>query len=294
MGAPDQAMEPRGCAGPPGGAPDPGSTELARFFDSARGRYLLAWEQHQFDMRVGDIFGFNAGQLGLPELDCLRTNRMPFVFATAENAFDGRRMLAGTRCGALVESRFEALPFASQSIDLLALPHTLDFSSDPHQVLREVERVIAPEGRIVITGFNPFSFWGLSHMVARAAGGGLLPPKADGTHAQFMSLIRLKDWLKLLNFEIEGGAFGCYRPPVRTEGWLDHTRWLEPAGDRWWPVFGGVYLIVAVKRVAGMRIIGPAWKSRAQAAPSLAAATRGCQGSLRLILDDNVAERARP
>ncbi len=262
--------------GQPFHQPEPPGADLAAFFSSPRGRYLLAWEQAQFDARVSDIFGFNAGQLGMPELDCLRTNRMPFAFATAENAFDGHRLLAGTRCTALVESSFEALPFAGQSIDLLALPHTLDFSADPHQVLREVERVLAPEGRIVITGFNPFSFWGLAQMVGRAGGGGLLPPKADGTHAQFMSLLRLKDWLKLLNFEVEGGAFGCYRPPVRSDAWLDHTRWLEPAGDRWWPVFGAVYLIVAVKRVAGMRLIGRSWKTQGQRAASLAPATRNC------------------
>ena len=55
----------------------------------------------------------------------------------------------------------EQLPFDSRSVDIMLLPHTLEFSDDPHQVLREVSRVLTPEGHAVILGFNPFSLWGL-------------------------------------------------------------------------------------------------------------------------------------
>ncbi|MCQ4062135.1 class I SAM-dependent methyltransferase, partial [Klebsiella pneumoniae] len=60
-------------------------------------------------------------------------------------------------------AEFEELPFESQSLDMIVLPHVLEFSEDPHQLLREVERVLMPEGRVVITGFNPMSLWGLRH-----------------------------------------------------------------------------------------------------------------------------------
>jgi hypothetical protein len=43
---------------------------------------------------------------------------------------------------------------------------------------------------------------------------------------------------------------------VRSDQWLARWAFLEKAGDRWWPVLGSVYLVTAVKRVRGMRLIG--------------------------------------
>jgi hypothetical protein len=31
---------------------------------------------------------------------------------------------------------------------------------------------------------------------------------------------------------------------------------LELMGNRWWPIFGAVFLISAIKRQAGMRLVG--------------------------------------
>lgn len=81
-----------------------------------------------------------------------------------------------------------------------------------------------------------------------------------------VSLARLKDWFKLLSLEVDRGRYGCYAPPCRTEKWLARWRFMEKAGDRWWPVCGAVYVVSAVKRVAGMRLIGPAWKRKARRA----------------------------
>ena len=83
---------------------------------------------------------------------------------------------------------------------------------------------------------------------------------------------RLRDWMKLLSFEIDSGHYGCYAPPCRTQKWLDRMQFMERAGDRWWPICGAVYMVSAVKRVRGMRLVGPAWKRRAapHAAPAVA------------------------
>ena len=71
----------------------------------------------------------------------------------------------------------EALPIDSKSIDVVLMPHTLDFAQDPHQVLREVQRVLRPDGHAVIIGFNPISLWGawrmLPYMKRRAPWNGL-------------------------------------------------------------------------------------------------------------------------
>ena len=86
---------------------------------------------------------------------------------------------------------------------------------------------------------------------------------------------RLRDWLRLLSFEVEAGRFGCYRPPVASQKWLSRFAWMERAGERWWPVFGAAYFVVAVKRVRGMRLVGLARVQNAapHAAPAPVVAT---------------------
>ena len=59
----------------------------------------------------------------------------------------------------------------------------------------------------------------------------------------------------------------------RSQRWLDRFAWMDPVGDRWWPVLGGVYFIVAVKRVRGMRLVGLAKTERAKAKPARAVVT---------------------
>lgn len=81
-----------------------------------------------------------------------------------------------------------------------------------------------------------------------------------------ISVPRLRDWFKLLSFELDRGRFGCYAPPSRSEQWLATSALMEKAGDRWWPICGAVYFLAAVKRVQGMRMIGPAWKRSSPAA----------------------------
>jgi len=174
---------------------------------------------------------------------------------------------------------FEALPFPDASIDLVVLPHALELARDPHQTLREVERVLVPEGRVVIAGFNPASLWGLRQRaghVRRGLGFGrgqnLYLPRSG----EFIGYWRLRDWLRLLSFEVEAGRFGCWRPPVRSEQWLQRFAWMDRVGDRWWPVLGAVYFLVAVKRVRGMRLVGLLRdeKRRAKAASAVVANRR--------------------
>ncbi len=237
---------------------------LSKWLETAPGRYVLAWEQEQFDVLVADIFGFNAVQIGLLELPALRSNRMPFVFAAGE-LLDRPAVECDHRPGeppavrmaAQVRVRLEELPFASQSIDLLVLPHALEFADDPHRVLREVERVLIPEGQVVISGFNPMSLWGLRQVVGRSFDAPFLP-----LEGQFLALPRLKDWLKLLGFEVHRGHFGCYRPPFSADRWQARFGFMERAGERWWSFCGAIYMVHAIKRVQGIRLIGPPWKDR--------------------------------
>ncbi|BBO21032.1 MAG: hypothetical protein AMXMBFR31_12770 [Candidatus Desulfobacillus denitrificans] len=223
-----------------------------------QGRYILEWEQTRFDQMVADIFGYNAVQIGLPQCDCLRANRMPLRFV-----YDS------TPPAALLGDAHH-LPLAGSSVDLVALPHTLEFADDPHQILREVERVLVPEGQVLISGFNPFSLWGIRRRLSGR-------DAAFPWRGQYFSVRRLKDLLQLLSFESQAGCFGRYSPAVRQEQWLRRWHFLELAGDRWWPIFGSVYLLQGIKRQHGLRLLTPTWQDRKARAKALAPAVQRIQ-----------------
>jgi SAM-dependent methyltransferase len=225
---------------------------LSEWFATPQGQNVLEWERTQFDLATEDVFGYRAVQMGLPEIDFLRANRIPFRFTLA------------LEHGAALAADPMQLPLASQSVDLVVLPHTLESTADPHLVLREAERVLIPEGQLVISGFNPLSLWRLRQMFARRGGGAPWDER-------FIGLLRLKDWLRLLGFELNGGRFGCYAPPFESPQWLSRFAFMEKAGARWWPIMGGVYVVRAVKRVHGMRIITPAWRKERARRRALAA-----------------------
>lgn len=249
---------------------------MTQWLKTPAGRYLLEWEQRHLDTAVVDLFGFHALQLGMPELDALRANRMPHRWV-ANEAADLPADETLPRAAVALQLDFDALPFDSQSLDLVVLPHTLELARDPHQTLREVERVLLPEGRVVVVGFNPTSLWGLRQKVGRM--GRALGRQRElflPNTGEFLGYRRLRDWLRLLSFEVEDGRFGCYRPPVVSERWLQRTEWMDHSGERWWPVFGAVYFVVAVKRVRGMRLVGLVrdQRLRAKAAPAVVATNR--------------------
>jgi SAM-dependent methyltransferase len=228
---------------------------MQQWFETPPGRYLLEWERAEFDRAVGDIFGYHALQLGLPELDTLQANRMPHRWLALSEA----EALAGPVRPNIV-TNFAALPFEENSLDLVVLPHSLELNLDPHATLREVERVLVPEGKVVVCCLNPASLWGLrqrrAHLYRRFGFGELYLPDAG----DFIGYRRLRDWLRLLSFEVESSSFGCWRPAMASEKWLQRYEWLDGLGQRWWPIFGAVYFIVAVKRVRGAKLIGATWK----------------------------------
>jgi len=218
------------------------SNRLAGWFATPLGRYLLQREQAQFDRTVADIFGFHAIQIGLPECPFLAQSRI------------ATRWTVDPEPPAQVQADPHWLPFPESSLDLIVLPHALEFTDDPHQLLREVYRTVRPEGQVVIAGFNPFSLFGAKRYFGR----GQTPP----WNGSFIALYRLKDWLALLGFEVTGGSLDCYVPPFDQEKWLRRCAFFEQTGDRWWPIAGGVYFLRATKKILGMRVITPAWERR--------------------------------
>ena len=228
---------------------------LARWYRSPLGRYVAAAEQRCLARLLGDEFGRYLVQIGVPD---------QFAAAVAASRLRHRVVLGGVSDAAWaggvratphlpIEGVADALPLESAGVDVLFLPHSLDISSAPRQVLREVERVLIPNGRVILFGFNPISAWGLTRWMPRPA------PRVPWCGEQ-LTAFRIGDWLNVLGIEVERREMLMFRPPVR--GALSpRLDWLDRLGGRYWPALGGVYGIVAIKRVLPLTPLRPAWSA---------------------------------
>jgi SAM-dependent methyltransferase len=231
---------------------------LYTWFDSPLGRSLQAIETHQLRSILPTLHGAVAVQLGaLGRLDMLESSS-----AVTRVVLD---LLSHNHVTG-VHGLPETLPFGTRSVDIALLPHTLDYADDPHQVLREVDRVLAPEGHIVILGFNPLSSWGLARLFAK---------RADRVPwcGNFFRLARIKDWLALLEYEFTAGRMLYYRPPLQNENVMDRLYFLDKVGDRWWPMMAAVYTLVAKKRVFGVTPLQERWRATPVLRPGLPVAS---------------------
>lgn len=241
------------------------------------GAYAQESEQLLYDETVFDLFGFNALQMGSVASDLLRNARIPHLYTASDYMVNDDLVhesgYADTDFGEsdlLCEDDF--LPFAAMSVDLLLLPHRLEFSERPHQTLREAERVIVPEGHLIISGFNPVSTWGIKFFVKKVIHRvffkkrGEYPEKMYPWNAHLISLGRLKDWLALLGFEVVSVKKTCHIPPFNSEKLHSRFSFMDrlckkSLGYLGCHRFGGVYFVVAKKRVHGVTPLKPKWKT---------------------------------
>lgn len=152
-------------------------------------------------------------------------------------------------------SRHDKLPVASDSIDAAYLAHCLESINNPHEVLREIFRVLIPEGHVVISGFNPWSWWGFWRYIRRLI-------KRAPWDGYFISVARLKDWLALLGFDVIQVSTYFFSPPFSHPQILRYLKWMEKLGRYCWPFFGGGYLLLARKRVLTLTPIKPSFETK--------------------------------
>jgi SAM-dependent methyltransferase len=243
---------------------------LREWYENRPGHWLQDEEQQVLDTVLPDLFGYHLLQVGLSNRsDCMRASRIPHHLIMdvdlSQTEWPVPELVDTSQRPTRVQGTAEALPFASDSLDVLLLPHTLEFTSTPHEVLREADRVLIPEGHVVILGFNPWGLWMFWRMVLSWRG---RPPWCG----RFLRAARLRDWLQLLGFDIVDNHSYFFRPPLRQDAIMTKLRFLEAVGRRIWPIFGGAYVLVAKKRVATLTPVRPRWRPRRSrlASPELA------------------------
>jgi SAM-dependent methyltransferase len=212
-------------------------TELESWYDSDNGRYLLQTTRDVLQERLATSFGYHILQLGM-------TRGHPLLDASPIN----HRIYAGERAGAGVGllCSGDEIPLDSDSIDTVIAHHSLEFTPNPHQVLREIQRVLTPQGQLLVVAFNPFSLFGLS---TRLRG---LSRRSLWHRHQPVSEKRLTDWLHLLGCEVQSSTRLYGVPPVGR----GRLRRMLSACDAWHKrnnlPGGGVYVLHAIKQVSAL------------------------------------------
>jgi len=227
---------------------------LREWYRTDLGQRLLTQEKLILEPLLAKLFGYHLLQVGVVTEESLtHTSLIQNCMILDMNI--GSVKLTEEMQGKMLGGLPDALPVASDSLDVMLLPHVLEFSRDPHQVLREVDRGLIAEGHVVISGFNPWSSW----LLWRLALGWRKQPPWCG---RFMSLARLKDWLRLLGFDIISVQHVFYRPPIQHEGVMNRLSFVDAIGKKFWPIYGASYTLVAKKRVFTFTPIKPRWRPR--------------------------------
>lgn len=236
----------------PCGPPDLFQSRLDYWLSRSPGRELVERERLCVTRLVADLFGYYLLQVGWSRHfgDCVAHSRVRHHVALES-------VTPGVGCGMSMFGNAHAFPVAGDSMDVVFLPHTLDFARDPHQVLREAERVLIPEGRLILIGFNPWSPWGLWRVLGHRGRG--IP-----WCARFLGARRVMDWLTLRGFMVECQMPIMFLPPVPGARALRQFARLEPLGRRWLPMLSGAYAVRAVKRVSRLTPIVPPWKVKSR------------------------------
>jgi SAM-dependent methyltransferase len=223
--------------------------ELQSWLRGPLGQRVYALERKLVSEALAQVFGWQLLQIGLwGDDDGLiadaRTQRKAILAWQDTRAKE--RLVA-------IRSRTDALAIASDSVDAVLLPHTLEYEPDPHQILREVGRILPGEGHVIVLGFRPLSSWGVRHLWSRNG----FPPGLE----RMIGDRRLSDWLKLLGFEVIDTRRYLFTLPWGSAAPSSQS-FLERSGERTWPLFAGGFLLKARKRVYTLTPIRPRWRLR--------------------------------
>ena len=211
-------------------------TELECWYALDKGQYLLEATRDAVQDLLDTSFGYHILQLGV-------SGGRPLCLGSPIN----HRLFCAERPGEGVGlvAEPEELPLESDSVDAIIAHHGLEFAANPHQVLREIQRVLTPQGQLLVVGFNPYSLLGCNTRLR-----GMMRDPLWSNHRP-VSEHRLTDWLHLLGCEVIETRWLYALPPVGR----GRVRDMVGRGDRWAAQhnlpFGGIYVLHATKQVAG-------------------------------------------
>ena len=223
---------------------------LLNWFNTPLGRLVIEDERLILESILPDLFGYHFIQIGLVHqtqlLTCTRINHHFIAQLNEEGSIDSAVSLV---------CQDDSLPIASDSVDVVVLSHVLEYSQNPHKILREIERILIGEGHLIIVGFNPWSLFGIWRLL-------LAWREEPPWCGYFFSYNRIRDWFTLLDFELIQLKRVFYRPPLQNFKFMRKLLFMEKMGKYCWRIFGSIYVVVVRKRVVPLTPVKDLWSKR--------------------------------
>ncbi|MEE9326449.1 MAG: methyltransferase domain-containing protein [Cocleimonas sp.] len=234
----------------------------SNWYESLSGQSsLLALEDICTDI-MSEVFGYYAIETGVlsGHYNLLQHSRIAAGFSLVDK--NTAEIIKGEidNKNYSVLSTPEQLPVSTDNIDLVVASHVLESSKNPHQILREIDRVLVPEGHCVLIGFNPFA---LSHAGAHIGKYLRSGFKRESHHYKMHSVHRIHDWFSLLGFDVVDVNYLGFRPSVKNKKIFEGLAWMDNVGSYMGPIMGSMYVVHAKKRVIAMRPDKKVWMAPA-------------------------------
>jgi len=231
-------------------------TSCSAWYKTPVGEFALQKLDEKISENFSEIFGYFAFESGalLNTHQFLRSSRVDTCFSLGRDVENIEKTA--------VKADVEALPLDFDSIDLVLMNHVLECSNDPHQVLREVDRVLVADGHCIIVGFNPLSFWQNRRSFCDSAGSTMVP--------RLYGVSRMRDWISLLGWKINKISYLSFRARFMKGRLFTKLEKMEKWGSLYWPVFGNIYIIHAQKQVMGGILRKPEWDAAKVLPPKIA------------------------
>jgi len=233
--------------------------QCASWYQTLTGQAALYSTKELCTKTMSEIFGYYAIQIGMlsKECDFLKDSRInaSYSLASPENLLELNDGSKGLVDHAVISSN-EHLPISTDNIDLVVASHVLETSNNPHQVLREIDRVLVPEGHCILIGLNPYSLSNINRSVIPNL------KKKQETY-KMRSAARVKDWFSLLGFEVLDINYTGFRPALNNQRIFNSLKWIDRLGEYAGPMLGSMYIVHAKKQVVAMRPNKKVWRAPA-------------------------------
>lgn len=226
--------------------------DIDEWFQGSVGQRLLKAEKAKLDRIMPEMYGYHLMQLSAVGNTVSNTIELSRQSPVTHHFSLGVRKVSvkGEEQQAAAFAEFEQLPIDSECIDVALLHHALEYSTKPHQLLREAARTVIPNGYIIVVGFNTWSFSTSKRQIGRLF--------SQNAQRRFHNLRRSRvlDWLQLLDFEPALLEYGDHGWPIKQE----YGRKIEACINHLFPIWGSFYVVVARKCITPMTVIKPEWK----------------------------------
>ncbi len=216
---------------------------LAQWYATGLGQSILIDVETRISGCLRDVFGYQGLLVG---------NYHPDRSLLLSAGLHRKLILDAPGKSADINADALQLPIASDTMKLVVLWHTLDFCDNPHQALREADRVLMEDGQLIIIGFNPASAFGLRHWLMGWR-------RKSPWYGRFYSRWRLKDWLSVLDYRVMRSEASFIRPPINSERLLRRLKSLERL-QPWFGGLGGIYVLQARKQTIPMTLSKRQWR----------------------------------